>query len=179
ALGLLPFLGAGHTHLRGEYYMTVARGLRALMNLQRPDGDLRGVGSGQMYAHGQAAIALCEAYAMSQDSLLRGPAQKAIDFIIKAQGPDGGWRYKPNDNVGDTSVVGWQLMALRSARMANLTVPDDAFTRAMRFLDSVQTEKKRGLFSYLPDGDPTPTMTAEGLLSRQYSGWRYNEPALV
>ncbi len=179
ALGLLPFLGAGQTHLRGNYYLTVAKGLRALMDQQRPDGDLRGAGSGQMYAHGQAAIALCEAYALTHDSLLRGPAQRAIDFIVNAQGPDGGWRYRPKESIGDTSVVGWQLMALRSAQMADLQVPDNTFAKAMLFLNAAQTEKKRGLFSYMPGGDPTPTMTAEGLLSRQYAGWKQSDPALV
>jgi hypothetical protein len=30
----------------------------------------------------------------------------------------------------------------------------------------------------MPGGGPTPIMTAEGLLCRQYSGWRHNHPVL-
>ena len=46
-----------------------------------------------MYGHGMASIALCEAYGMTQDPKLRGPAQKALDYIVKAQhAPTGGWR---------------------------------------------------------------------------------------
>ena len=38
-----------------------------------------------MYAHGQGAIVLCEAYAMSGDEMLRDPAQRSIDFIVESQ----------------------------------------------------------------------------------------------
>lgn len=178
ALALLAYLGAGNTHQRGEYRATVDKGLRWLIEAQGPDGDLRGRGSGRMYAHGQATIALCEALALSQDSKLRGPAQRAVDFVLAAQHRRGGWRYRPNE-PGDTSVVGWQLMALRSARMADLDVPEEAFTRAATFLDSVQTEHSVGLFGYTPGSRETETMTAEGLLSRQYSGWRPSNPMLA
>ncbi len=94
SLALLPFLGAGQTHLTGIYKNEVAKGLRWLLDLQKEDGDLRG-GTGQypgMYAHGQAAIVLCEAFLMTGDEEFRIPAQKAIDYIAAAQYPDGGWR---------------------------------------------------------------------------------------
>lgn len=63
--------------------------------------------------------------------------------------------------------------------MAGLEVPEEAFTRAAKFLDSVQEERSRGLFSYMPGSGASPAMTAEGLLARQYSGWRKNDPALI
>lgn len=177
ALALLPFLGAGETHLSGRYQATVAKGVRWLMDAQEENRGLMGSGIGQMYAHGQATIVLCESYALTHDSLLRGPAQRAIDFIVAAQHKGGGWRYTPGE-PGDTSVVGWQLMALRSAQMADLNVPPETLTRAMRYLDDAQTERSRGLYSYMPDGGPSPAMTAEGLLSRQYAGWTKSNPLL-
>ena len=66
-----------------------------------------------MYAQGIATLTLCEAYAMTQDPELRKPAQQAIDFICHAQHSAGGWRYYPGQ-PGDTTVLGWQMMALRA-----------------------------------------------------------------
>lgn len=179
ALALLPFLGAGYTHKGNhDYRETVDDGLNWLIQAQRSDGDLRGSGSGNMYAHGQAAIALCEAYALTRDSRLKDPAQRAIDFIVKAQHSGGGWRYAPGER-GDTSVVGWQLMALRSAQMAELNVPSRVFEKSDVFLASVQTKPSEGTFGYMPGSGRTDAMTAEGLLCRLYSGWRTNFPPLL
>ncbi len=170
ALALLPFLGAGQTHAEGEHAETVFRGLKWLVEHQSANGDLRGAGGGRMYAHAQAAIVLCEAYAISRDEQLHTPAQKALNFIVKAQHKEGGWRYQPNQ-PGDTSVVGWQLMALRSGQMGYLIVPEAVLTKVSAFLDSVQTDKLGGRYGYRPGHHPTPAMTAEALLCRQYLGW--------
>jgi hypothetical protein len=178
ALALLPFLGAGQTHRHGQYTDVVGRGLAWLIRTQEADGHLMGDGRGAMYAHGQGAIALCEAYALTRDPQLRDPAQKAIDFIVKAQHSAGGWRYRPGQ-AGDTSIVGWQLMALRSAQMAYLHVPDDVFQRANRFLDSVQRDSVGGQYAYVPGQRATDAMTAEALLCRQFSGWPADHSGLV
>ena len=181
-LALLPFLGAGYTHrVDCEYKGEVQKGLDWLIANQADDGGLMGdrvFGNTGMYAHGQAAMALCEAYALTHDSKLRIPAQKAVDFIIEAQHSAGGWRYYPNQ-PGDTSVVGWRLMALRSAKMGGLTVPEKTFKQSNRFLTSVQESDTQGRFSYMPQSRATETMTAEGLLCRLYSGWRTDFPPLL
>ncbi len=139
SLALLPFLGAGQTHLAGRYKHTVAHGLRWLIENQKSDGDLRSnpnQNSG-MYAHGQGAIVLCEAYLMTGDEGLRAAAQKAIDFIVEAQHAAGGWRYQPGQ-AGDTSVAGWQIMALQSGIAAGLTAPKHVMELASQYLDSVE-----------------------------------------
>ena len=92
---------------------------------RRFGGDLRGkvTGNEGMYAHAIATLALCEAFAMSRDSKLKNPAQRAIDFIVSAQEKTGGgWRYKPGE-AGDTTVTGWQIMALKSGQMSGLPDP--------------------------------------------------------
>lgn len=177
ALALLPFLGAGRTHEEGEYTEVVAKGLQWLIDQQRPDGDLRGNGIGRMYAHGQAAIALSEAFAVSGDERLREPAQRALDFIVRAQHPAGGWRYEPGQ-PGDTSVVGWQLMALRSGTMAYLIVPQRTFEATGRFLDEAACDPKSSQYSYMPGAGISHRMTAEALLCRQYLGWPKDHPGL-
>lgn len=180
ALVLLALLGTGQTHKTGIYRQKVAGGLRWLIDHQKVDGDLRydSAGNAGMYAHGQAAIVLCDAFKLTGDESLRAPAQRAIDFICKAQHERGGWRYTPG-MAGDTSVVGWQLMAMHSGKAAYLHVPEETALRAGDFLDSVQSDREGGFYSYQPRGGPTPTMTAEGLLSRMYLGWGRNEPGLT
>ena len=177
ALALLPFLGAGQTHRTGDYTDEVGRALTWLMKQQASTGDLRGRGVGRMYAHGMATIALVEAYAMTQDEELRAAAQKAIDFIVGAQHSAGGWRYSPGE-PGDTSVFGWQIMALRSAQLAYMNVPEETLERAARYLDSAGVDHYGARYSYMPRGRATPSMTAEGLLCRQYSGWGPNHPGI-
>lgn len=178
SLALLPFLGAGQTHLVGRYKDFVSAGVRWLISQQKPNGDLRGNSHNNagMYAHGQGAIVLCEAFLMTGDEELRVPAQRAIDFIVKAQHLEGGWRYSPGQ-PGDTSVLGWQLMALQSAKAANLTVPPETLEMASRFLDSVQ-RRNGAAYAYLPGQAPTHVMTAEALLCRVYLGWGQDNEAL-
>jgi hypothetical protein len=124
-----------------------------------------------MYSHGLATIALAELYALSRDKQVGSAAQRAVDFVVGAQHPEtGGWRYKPGDR-GDTSVAGWQIMALKSAQIAGLAVPSRSIELAHRWLKST-SQGQGGLFSYEPGGGATPTMTAVGLLGTQYLGGR-------
>ncbi|HEY7330022.1 MAG TPA: prenyltransferase/squalene oxidase repeat-containing protein [Gemmataceae bacterium] len=183
--GLLPFLGAGVTHKPGkdsqkDYSKTVEGGINWLIGKQSGnDGSY----TTDMYAHGIATIAMCEAYGLTSDPRIKLSAQKALNFIVTAQDPTGGgWRYGPKQ-PGDTSVTGWQLMALKSGQMAGLSVPKNTLKMAERFLDSVETSDKGstdkgGSFSYLPGQAPTATMTSVGVLCRQYSGIGPRNPAL-
>jgi hypothetical protein len=178
-LVLLPFLGAGHTHQGGKHRQPVARALQWLVGHQQADGTWPAPGDARpMYGHGMASIALCEAYGMTRDPKLRGPAQKALDYIVRAQhAPTGGWRYRPNQ-AADTSVVGWQLMALKSGEMAGLAVPARAFEGVKRWLTSVEAKRPPGgLFGY-QSANPTPAMTAQGLLCLQYLGARRDDPRM-
>ena len=180
-LALLAYLGAGYTHQSGTYQDVVKRGVTWLMNGQKPDGDLFADESDFVwfYSHGMAAIALCEAYGLTKDVALREPAQRALNFIIESQHPEfGGWRYRPKFE-SDTSVSGWQLMALKSGEMSGLIVPQDAYERVGKWLNSVQSKTSAGQFSYHPSRDASPTMTAEGLLMRQYLGAKRDDAQLI
>ncbi len=178
AIALLPFLGCGVTHKDGPpaYRKTVDRGLYFLINRMKSGGSFHEE-EGTMYSHGLAAICLTEAYGMTRDQKLRAPAQGAINFIVQSQDPGGGgWRYHPRQQ-GDTSVVGWQLMALKSGYMAYLSVPATTSQKAMRFLDSVQANNGAN-YGYLTPSTEAGACTAIGLLSRMYYGWGKDNPAL-
>ncbi len=179
AMALLPFLGAGQTHKQGQYKDTVKQGLYFLvskMQVSPNGGSLLEGGRGQMYSHGLASIVLCEAYGMTHDKGLYNPAQQAVNFICYAQDPvGGGWRYQPRQ-AGDTSVVGWQIMALKSGHMAYLRVPPATVKKAFQFLDTVQANSGAN-YGYTDPGAGQAT-TAIGLLCRMYLGWKKDNPAL-
>ncbi|MCY2991180.1 MAG: terpene cyclase/mutase family protein [Planctomycetota bacterium] len=185
SVALLPFLGAGQTHVVGRYQHELVQGLRWLISRQRKDGDLRGDSRGHlgMYAQAQGTLALCEALLLTEDPQLSEPARQATDFLLSAQYPDGGWGGRSSWEVpvaerrGDTSVLGWVLLALATARAANLDVPDDTFELASHFLDGVQLHDG-AVYAYQRAFPPMPTMTAEALLCRLYLGWDLNSPGL-
>jgi hypothetical protein len=163
AFGLLPLLGAGKTHKAkdNDFDKPIEKALGYLIRKQdRRNGNF----GGGMYAHGLATIAICEAYGLTQDQNLRRPAQMAINYIVKAQHSAGGWRYSPGQ-AGDTSVVGWQVMALKSAQMAGLDVPELTMKKAINYLNEC-CDSSEG-YGYVGKGG-TLTMSAVGLLCRQY-----------
>ncbi|GAB5404079.1 MAG: hypothetical protein Aurels2KO_23100 [Aureliella sp.] len=194
-LALLAFQGAGYTHQKFKFADTVRRGTEFLIKNQKPDGDLyipQNPASDQnawLYSHGIAALALCEAYGMTQDPMLRAPAQKSIDFMAAAQDPDkGGWRYRPGLGA-DTSVSGWFLMALKSGQLAGLDVPEKTMRGIEDYLEASQvSERQDHLYRYNPYAlnnaqqghglKPTAVMTSVGLLMRLYTGWDRNLPSM-
>lgn len=186
SMALLPFMGAGQTHIHGDYKNVVFRGLRFLIQNGKK-GKKNGMqvldlseGPGNLYSHGLAAITLCEAYAMTQDPELAGPAQAAVNFIVYAQCRDGGWRYRPQQaDGGDTSVTGWQIMALKSGHMGHLVVPPITIQGSKMFLDKVQANGGATYGYTKPDTNVRAACTAIGLLCRMYTGWDKTHPGIV
>lgn len=178
AMALLAFLGDGHTHQKGEYKEVVEKGMKFLVGRQDRSGffarDARD--HEKMYAQAQATIAICELYAMTKDSWLRQQAQLALDFAQDAQSPEGGWRYEPKFD-SDTSVTGWFVMALESGRAAGLEVNISVLTRVNNYLDTASSFDDAA-YGYQARGLPSPAMTAEGLLCRQYISWTREHPPL-
>ena len=182
-LALLAFIGAGSTHKQGPYAKNVQRGLEFLIASQGKDGNLAGAAEtyAYMYCHGMATFALCEAYAMSGDKRLEGPAKAAINYTLGGQiKATGGWRYRQIESPGeqgDTSQLGWQWMSLKSAEMAGIDVPPAAREGVARFLGIVSSGSSGGKASYRPGERPTRTMTAEALVCREFLGMPRDNPA--
>jgi hypothetical protein len=196
SMALLAFQGAGQTTVVGRHRETVARGWKALLARQLPDGsfDLPPMPSHHtLYAHAQATMALCELCGMTRDPRYGPPATRAVAYAVAAQGPNGGWRYEPRQ-PGDMSVTGWFLLALKSAEMAGIEVPSIVFSDLARFVDSVAVDDGiRYGYRFEPPARPddpqlaaavrrpapiTAAVTAEGLLARQFLGWPRDEPRL-
>lgn len=178
AMAVLAFQGTGNTHKRGKYMNEVLKGKDFLLSRQQENGVWRSdTGHHRMYVHAQCTIAICELYAMTGDPSLQEPADKAIKHCIAAQTALGGWRYNPADQDADVSVTGWVLMALQSAKMGKIEVPERTFERVGKFLDRCTDDGVR--YGYMSkDDDLTPAMTAEALLCREWLGWPRSDPRL-
>lgn len=194
-LALLAFFGAGYDHLSDKYQQEVRDGVQFLLKNQKTNGDLyiemdsKSNASCRLYSHAIAALALSEAYGMTQDENLREPAQRSLDFIELAQDPNlGGWRYKPRDGT-DTSVTGWMTLALKSGQLAGLRVDPKTFDGIRRWLRAAESRLGgRAVYVYNPyaaDNDaqrrgrlPSQTMTAVGALIQLYLGNRRDSRTL-
>jgi hypothetical protein len=186
-LALLAFLGSGHTHQDGDYQDEVKKGVEFLLKNAKTQGQYMDlcpdvVANEKLYTHGLCTIALSELAALTKDSQIKSAAKSAVNFIVASQNPkSGGWRYMPyqvSKDPGDTSVVGWQIMALKSAKNAKIQFPDTSFKGAELFLNAVQ-ELGGSQYSYdLNSKTPSPSMTAAGLLCRMYLGWDRKNKAL-
>ena len=172
-LALLCFLAADHTPAKdGPYRKTAEKGIEFLLSQQKPNGDLRG--GGQMYGHAIATLALAEAALMTGEQRYRHAAVRAAEFIVKAQNAQtGGWRYKPGQ-PGDTSVFGWQVMALRSVEHLGYKLPARTRKGAFRWLKRVGAGKC-GMLAGYKGRNPTAAMTAEAVFSRILLGQRLTE----
>ncbi len=190
ALVLLAFQGAGYNHREHRYADVIKCAIEYLLENQDEDGSLFVPSDDysnqfvKFYSHSIAALALSEAYGMTQDPELRGPAQKSLDYIVATQNEDrGGWRYAAGRGA-DTSVTGWMMMALKSGELANLKVDKKTYANIQGWLDRAQASSDQPyLYCYNPyassdDAEqgggtrPTRTMTSVGLLMRLYLGWR-------
>jgi hypothetical protein len=167
---LLCYLGAGHTHTAdGPHKDSVKRALTWLVDRQDPSGDLR---RGEtMYSQTVAAVALCEAYAMTRDPWLESPARRAVSFVLRDPGERSG-------DARDTSVLGWQVMAVKSAQRAGFAAPRTTFDQAARWLDQVAQRGNTGRYGYRPGERPSPAATAEAMFVQQLVGHLREEPRM-
>ena len=185
-LALLSFLGAGYTHQEGKYKDEVYRGLMFLMdhikndNPDRIDPRFPGqftstLSKHEMYEQGIATLAICEAFQMTHDPILKNTCQRAVDFISQAQHYDGSWGYHPK-TPGDLSIVGWQMMSIKSANSSDLTINPHRIQKIDSFLNTQQSD---GGARYGYRGTaPTRSMTSIGLLMRLYRGNPKTDPRM-
>ena len=167
-LAVLAFLSAGHTQFEGKYKQTVARALQFLSDHQASDGCLAGEAQlfERTYCHSMATLAISEALAVTGDAKLTPIVRRAVDYSVRSQSSiDGGWRYQPGDS-GDMSQFGWKVLALHSASLGGIEIPEVTLDGMHKFLDHCTRGTHKGLGCYRPGDAHTPTMTAEALACR-------------
>lgn len=184
ALSLLAFLAQDNAPNKpGPYRDVVGRGVAFLISNQDTNGDLRGPadmrgagsGRGNLYDQGIATLALAEAALITHDPHISDAAFAGARFIIACQNNEtGGWRYTPQE-PGDTSVFGWELMALHSTEMLGFEIPDLCRKRMLKYVEYATSGRHGMLASYLPAGSPTASMTAEMAFCRMILGQKLGE----
>jgi Squalene-hopene cyclase C-terminal domain len=174
-LALLAFQAGGNYYFNDEKYSPqVTRGLDWLVKQQKSDGSLFGQHS-TWYEHGMSTFALAEACAIAlaydEDAEPRylDAATRAIGFMERHQYAGGGWRYDlDGDGVGDTSVSGWQVLALKSAMEAKIEVSPKTIERVQHFYESCG-DTATGLTGYQHRNEnPTDATTAVGLIVQEF-----------
>lgn len=175
-LALLALFSRGYTDRHpAKYARTVTKAVEFLVSRQHSEGANRGWFGERMYSQGICTMVLSEASVMLRSPRLRRMARKAaqngIDYILSKQPSHGGFGYTGPGN--DTSVTGWQVMAIKSAMIAELRVPRAARERTENFLRLSMADDASTPYRISPSGGTgrgTPRMTAVALAARLFMG---------
>jgi hypothetical protein len=157
----LAFLGAGHTPTSAtEHSDVVARAIDLLLKVQEEDTGAFGASS--CYGHGITTYAIAECYGLTKATaygdMLLGPLADSLTWILANQGPRsdllnrGGWGYfspglQAEDRYARVSVSSWMIMALESARLSGIELPDDVMPAAKQYLE-LSFDRQNGWFRY-------------------------------
>jgi len=172
---LLCYLGHGETPTASkEFGIVVTNAINALLGSgTKFKGVLTfraNIDQPGCYEHGIATYALGEAYTMTKDERIAPVLTDAVNRILKGQAADGGWTYAyAKTEPSDTSVSGWQIQALKAAKLTGLPIEGipAALDNAMKNLDRVY-DPATGSFGYRKAGDHKYTLTGVGLLCKLY-----------
>jgi len=190
ALALLTYLGHGHTHRFGEHKRVVNEGLQWLKRQQAADGSVGWDDDAPAPAltHHLGAMALGEAYAVSRDFTLKRYAEKALERTVALQDADsGGWSLVPGAPADALATV-YGVLALKTAKVGGIEVPDAAFAAASRFLEGLTDGqgwtgyREAGVGAALTAGDAeapaVPLFTAGAYIARVFCGVRRSDGLL-
>jgi hypothetical protein len=183
-MALLAFQGGGFFWFNEtDYSAQVKRGLDWLILQQQQDGCIGNPrGHYFMYEHAIATFALAEACATAMHSDYQPDAkhfaalEKAIKYLENAQDPyGGGWRYSPRQG-GDTSVSGWVVLALKTAREAGVKIEPACLTKCIRFFQKCEMPEN-GITRYTEtDQVITAATTGVGMLVHHFLLENSNSP---
>ena len=166
ALAGLALMADGNMPNEGPFGVQVAKVLDFVLANTQPSGLIAG---GQMYGHGFATLFLAEAYGTTQRQDVKEKLQLAVRLIVQCQNAEGGWRYTPAPQDADISVTICQIMALRAARNAGITVPKLTIDKALDYVKKSQ-ETDGGFRYVLNSGGSAFPRSAAGTACLFYAG---------
>jgi Prenyltransferase and squalene oxidase repeat len=161
-LALLAYFGHCETPASEEFGDSCVKGITYLTDLgMKNEGKMASNFTGQpwVYEHGIATYALGEAYTFCKELKYPIPGlpevtEMAGQFIIDNQNKNGGWAYQYATSGGhtDSSVVGWQLQALKACSHTDIKYKGlkSCADRGLEYLATLQNEN--GGFGYSGKG---------------------------
>ncbi len=183
-ISLLAYLAHCETPLSEEFGENVLKGISFLVDLgmKNPVLSEQPALKEICYDHAVATYALCEAYTFCKQmdipsiSNLEKVVVKAVDRIIDAQCPNGGWGYSYNNKINpdiDLSVTGWNVQALKAAEHGGIKPTKGEIRSTLRKASSYVRKNVMpdGKFSYKENGNmPRSSLVGVGVLSLQMTG---------
>jgi hypothetical protein len=150
------------------------KGIGFLLTCSKEDGLIVAKDTyihGPMYDHTWATFVLLEAYgncpwyADIQTKISRG-----LQATLKAQKPDGGWRYTTSPlGASDSSVTASVLNTLRVARISGFAIPEQQILKGQQFIERCgkpYRPEDEGTFNYRETGERgSQSIAAAGLLA--------------
>jgi hypothetical protein len=183
SLAAMAFLCAGNQPNRGRYGRVVTDALRFVLSKENVDGRQPGFlhnpaasPYGAMYEHGFGTLFLAEAQGMVHQRALRESVReklrRSVRLIVRAQNFEGGWRYWPTGSEADLSVTVCQMVALRAAKSAGVSVPRATAEACVSYVKSCQ-DRREGWFRYrrgVGDAGQGFARTAAGVVALNSAG---------
>jgi hypothetical protein len=184
-LALLAYFGHCETPVSEEFGDSCMKAIVYLVNIgMKNDGKIADnfTVPSWVYQHGIATYALGEAATFCKELKVEVPnlmevTEKAGQFIIDNQNENGGWAYLYATQKGhtDTSVVGWQLQALKACSHTNIKYKglSSSISKGLKYMSGCQNEN--GGFGYAGPKGPAGkgkyfSLTGVGVLCHQMWG---------
>jgi uncharacterized protein YfaS (alpha-2-macroglobulin family) len=177
SLALMAFMVKGEFPGFGRNGAALDRAKDYLLKRSKesPTGYMNG-----MYEHGLYTLAMSEMWGMTgkteDNKEIQHALERAVQVILRAQSPLGGWRYHARPDCGqDTSVTAMVFVSLASAKQAGILVPTETIDRVVGYLRDQVWNEQTGGFGYQGKTGTTLSCTAGGAYAAQLCGMRDTE----
>jgi hypothetical protein len=162
ALALLALIHKEPQVFQSPYADTVRSGISHLIGAMNAEGLMGPALSGATYNQGLATLALLEAQARENHPEWKAAGERAVQWLIRAQHPDGGWGYIAGDTPNSSATI-WPLQALIRAEGEGFTETRPAVDRGLDWLaQSVTTSGELAYNAPQPAAGTPITLTAAG-----------------